>query len=147
MKVRSGWREDMPAGQMWAVLKDGFLVSGKNALGTDSRHQPDSFRDNAGTLKPLLDSCNAPFAIWLQSQCHGDRQRYVEKRRAVAQMVRKVKNDWFQQKAKDFELRVLRGESGGAWRCICDIQRGRGASVSQAQGNKKQQRNASFYSS
>ena len=55
--------------------------------------------------------------------------RYVEKRRAVAQMVPKIKNDWFQQKAKDVELRVLHGESGGVWRCICDIQRGRGGLV------------------
>ena len=28
-------------------------------------------------------------------------------------MVRKVKNDWFQQKAKYVELRVLHGERGG----------------------------------
>ena len=48
------------------------------------------------------------------------RQRYVEKRRAVAQMVHKVKNGWFQQKAKDVELRVLPGESG-VHRCIHDI--------------------------
>ena len=46
--------------------------------------------------------------------------RYVEKRRAVAQMVHKVKNGWFQQKAKDVELRVLPGESG-VHRCIYDI--------------------------
>ena len=30
-----------------------------NVLGIDSRWQSDWFRDDAGTLKPLLDSCNA----------------------------------------------------------------------------------------
>ena len=48
----------MYADQVWAVLKGGLLVSEK-----------DVFRDNDGTLKPLLDSCNALFAHWLQSQC------------------------------------------------------------------------------
>ena len=59
----------MYAGQVWAVLKGGLLVSEKDVLGTDSFRQPDWFRDNDGTLKPLLDSCNALFAHWLQSQC------------------------------------------------------------------------------
>ena len=45
-------------------------------------------------------------------------------------MVSKVKNDWFQQKAKYVELRVLHGERGGVWRCMHDIQRGRGGLVS-----------------
>ena len=88
LKIRSNWSEDMPAGKMWTVLKDGILESGRNILGTDGRHQPDWFRDNAEVLKPLLNSRNALFARWLQSQCHRDRQRYVAKRRAVAQTVR-----------------------------------------------------------
>ena len=62
----------------------------------------------------LLNSRNVFFAQCLQSQCHRDRQRYVAKRRAVAQTVRTIKNDWFQQKAKEVELRILRGESGAA---------------------------------
>ena len=37
MKVRSGWRKDMPDSQIWAVLNNGLLVSGKNVLGTDSQ--------------------------------------------------------------------------------------------------------------
>ena len=30
VKIRSKWSENMPAGQMWAVLKDGILESGRN---------------------------------------------------------------------------------------------------------------------
>ena len=41
-------------------------------------------------------------------------------------MVHKVKNVWFQQKAKDVELRILHGKSGGVWRSIRDTQRSRG---------------------
>ena len=45
-------------------------------------------------------------------------------------MVHKVKNIWFQQKAKDVELRILHGKSGGVWRCIRNTQRRRGGLVS-----------------
>ena len=114
VKIKSQWSENMPAGKMWAVLKDGILESGRTILGTDGRRQPDWFRDNSEILKPLLSLQNALFAHWLESQCHQDRQRYVAKRRAVARTVRTIKNDWFQQKAKEVELRILRGDSGGA---------------------------------
>ena len=64
LKIRSNWSEDMPAGKMWTVLKDGILESGRNILGTDGRRQPDWFRDNAEVLKPLLNSRNAmPFLL------------------------------------------------------------------------------------
>ena len=126
VKIKSQWSENMPAGKMWAVLKDGILESGRTILGTDGRRQPDWFRDNSEILKPLLSLRNALFARWLESQCHQDRQRYVAKRRAVARTVRTIKNDWFQQKVKEVELRILRGDSGGAWRSIRDIQRVRG---------------------
>ena len=49
------------------------------------------------------------------------KKRYVEKRRVVIQMVLKLRMTGFN---KDVEFRVLHGESGGMWRCICDIQRG-----------------------
>ena len=44
------------------------------------------------------------FAQWLQSRQH----RYVEMRRTVTATVRKVKNDWFQQKAKEIEGKVIK---------------------------------------
>ena len=39
--------------------------------------------------------------------------------------VRKAKNDWFQQKAKEIENKVQAGVIGDAWKCVRDIQRGR----------------------
>ena len=65
---------------------------------------------------------NRLFKKWLQSQCHRDRQRYVVKRRTVANAVNKAKNDWFQQKAKEVEDKVMRGM--GAWKGIRDIEGG-----------------------
>ena len=34
IKVRSGWRENIPAGQMWAILRIRRLLSGLNVLCT-----------------------------------------------------------------------------------------------------------------
>ena len=48
----------------------------------------------------------------------------------------KVKNDWFQQKAKDIELRVLHGESGGAYVIFREAEVGYIVSITQ--DNKKQ---------
>jgi len=45
--------------------------------------------------------------IWLQSQCHRDRQCYVAMGITVANAVNKVKNDWFQQKAQEVENEVM----------------------------------------
>ena len=49
VKIRSKWSKDMPAGQMWAVLKDGILESGRNILGTDGHP---SWIGLKTTLKP-----------------------------------------------------------------------------------------------
>jgi len=56
-------------------------------------------------------------------QYHRNRQRYVEMRRTVTAAVRKAKNDWFQQKAKEIEGKVMKGAVGDAWKYIKDIQR------------------------
>ena len=58
----------------------------------------DWFRGNAGNLNPPLDSHNALLFIILTCSLNvigADRDLFVEKRRAVAEMVCKVKNDWF----------------------------------------------------
>ena len=82
----------------WNVLSDGFVDAGNELLGRDCRRQPDWYKDSACTLQPLITSQNALFTQWHQSQCHRDRQRYAEIKTAA---VKKAKNDWFLQKAKE----------------------------------------------
>jgi len=87
---------------------------------------PSSTRlDSTYSLQPLITSRNTLLAQRLQSQYHWDRQRYVEIRRIVTAAIRKAKNDWFQQKAKEIEGKVMKGAVGDAWKYITDIQRGR----------------------
>ena len=71
-------------------------------------------------LQPLITSRNALFARWLQCKSHRIRQSYVNMRTVTAAM-RKAKNDWFQQKAKEIESKVQAGVIGDAWKCLRDI--------------------------
>ena len=70
---------------MGCFKKDEILESGRKILGIDGCGQLDWFRDKTETLKPHV--MPALFAHWLQSQCYWDRQRYIAKRRTVAQTV------------------------------------------------------------
>ena len=42
-------------------------------------------------------------------------------RRTVTAAVKKAKNDWFQQKAKEIEGKVMKSAVGDAWKYIRDI--------------------------
>jgi len=119
------WDKDMSVISKWNILRDGFVNAGKELLGRDCRRQPDWYKDSAYTLQPLITTRNALFAQWLWFQYHRDRQRYVEMRRVVTAAIRKAKNDWFQEKAKEIEGKVMKGVVGDVWKYIRDIQRGR----------------------
>ena len=119
------WDENMSAVEKWDVLHDGLVDAGSELLGRDCRRQPDWYKDSFDILQPLITSRNALFARWLQCKGHRIRQRYVDMRRTVTAAVRKAKNDWFQQKAKEIESKVQAGVIGDAWKCVRDIQRGR----------------------
>jgi len=119
------WDKDMSVMNKWNVLRDGCVNAGNELLGRDCRRQPDWYKDSVCTLQPQIASRNALFTQWLQSWCHRDRQRYVELRKTVTAAVRKAKNDWFQQKAKEIEGKVMKGLVGDAWKYIRDIQSGR----------------------
>jgi len=122
-RISSVWSDDMSFEEKWSTVRDGFVAGAEAVLGEDCRRQPDRFKQSAATLQPLIVARNNLFKRCLQSQCDWDRQRYVAKRRLVANAVKKAKNDWFQQKPKEVEDKVMRGV--GAWKGIRDIQRER----------------------
>lgn len=119
------WDENMSAVEKWVVQHDGLVDARSELLGRDCRRQPDWYKDSFDILQPLITSRNAQFAQWLQCKSHRNRQRYVDMRRTVTAAVRKAKNVWFQQKAKEIESKVQAGVISDAWKCVRDIQRGR----------------------
>ena len=91
-------------------------------LGWERRKQPDWFPENIITLSEAISKCNRLFSKWLSTQHHRDRQRYV----AQSTVVKQAKNKWFQQKANQIELAMLRGLSGReVWQGLREIQPGR----------------------
>ena len=117
------WDENMSAVEKWDFLCDGLVDARSVLLGRDCQRQPDWYKDSFDILQPLITSRNALFARWLQCKSHWNRQRYVV---TVTAAVRKAKNDWFQQKAKEIDIKVQAGVIGDAWKCVRDFQRGAG---------------------
>ena len=70
----------------------------ESTLGHEKRNQPDWFKENETILWKHIDKLNLLFSKWLRTQHHSDRQRYVTQRRLVASEVKRVKNEWFQEK-------------------------------------------------
>ena len=78
-----------------SFVMDQWMLERNYLVKKDCRRQPDWYNNSDTTLQPLITSLNALLARWLRSQCHRDRQRYVDMRRSVTTAVRKAKNDWF----------------------------------------------------
>ncbi len=82
--------------------------------------------ENEDTLKKLIDKRNTLFSTWLRTHHHSHRQRYVAQRRLVASEIKRVKNEWFQAKAREVEHGMMTGAAGkGVWQGVREIQRGR----------------------
>ena len=50
-KAATNWPEDGTAEDKWQVLQSALLESAETVLGTETRHQPDWFRDSATVLE------------------------------------------------------------------------------------------------
>ena len=59
----------------------------------------------------LIEERNDLFGRWLRSGRNSDRQRYVAQWRKAAAVVKKAKNAWFQEKAREIEIGKLSGGS------------------------------------
>ena len=63
----------------------------------------DWFAEKREVLEGPIKEHNELHAIWLSSKRDINKRRYVAWRRLVAQMVRRAKNEWFEQKAQQME--------------------------------------------
>ena len=124
--VDGKWNVEVSGASKWEVIRDGLTKAAENVLGWEGRRQPDWFQENIANLQELIRKRNRLFTKWLRTHHHSDRQRYVAQRSAVAREVKRGKNTWFQQKAKQIEIEILQGASGrGVWQGLREIQRGR----------------------
>ena len=66
-------------------------------------------------LEGPIRKSNELHAIWLSSKRDIVKRRYVTQRRLVVQMVRKAKNELFQQKAQQIERGMKEGVVGARY--------------------------------
>ena len=75
-------------------------------------------------MRNIIEKRNGLFIRWLRSSRNEDRQRYVAKRGQVNREVRKAKNDWMQEKAREVEVGFMMGKSHrGMWKNLKELQR------------------------
>ena len=103
-EVSGEWRAEAGGGgEKWKVLEGAMKKAAEEVLGRERRRQPDWFLESIGQLEELIIKCNTLFATWLRTRCQRDRQRYVNQWREVAWKVKRAKNNWSQQKAREVE--------------------------------------------
>ena len=120
--VNSKWNDDLNGSDMWDVIRDGMKEAAQEVLGWDRRKQPDWFQHNHKYLEELIAKRNKHFKQWLNSGKSTDRREYVALRQDVAKAVKKAKNDWLQEKAKEIESGMQSGSSRrGVWNSLKDI--------------------------
>ena len=86
--------------------------------GLSRRHQSDWFTEAEDVLRPLIDKCNKLFSLWLRSQNHQDKQKFLTQRRQVAHKVRECKNRWYQEKANSIQVSLSQGRPSVVWQDI-----------------------------
>ena len=124
--IEEGWKGAASGEKMWEAIKVGMVDAAEVTLGWEWRKQPDWFREKGGQLKEQIEKRNLLFHKWLRSNRNEDRQRYILQRRAVNSAVKKAKNDWMQEKAREVEVGMLsRGSHGSMWKSLRELQRGK----------------------
>jgi len=120
--LSQGWTQEEGATSKWNVLRECVLKAAESVLGWEDSKQPDWFIESYSKLRPLIIKRNCLFQRWLKTQL---REHFVGQCRHVARMVRKTKNDWYQQQAQLVEEGVTSGGSMHVvWQSLCNIRQG-----------------------
>ncbi len=122
--VEENWDSGLDGTGKWEVIRDSIAGAAEDVLGWETRRQPDWFKESSLVLKGLAEKRNDLFGRWLRSGRNSDRQRYVAQRRKAAAAVKKAKNAWLQEKAREIEIGMLSGGSRrNVWSSLREIQR------------------------
>ena len=122
--VEENWDSRLNGTGKWEVIRDSIAGAAEDVLGWETRRQPDWFKESSSVLKGLIEKRNDLFGRWFRSGRNSDRQRYVAQRRKAAAAVKKAKNAWFQEKAREIEIGMLSGGSRrSVWSSLREIQR------------------------
>ena len=96
----------------WKRLQNSLPTATDKIFGHGKRRHVNWFTEKREVLEGPSRKHSDLHAIWLSSKRDIVKRTYATQRRLVAQMVRKVKNEWFQQKAQQIEKGIEKGVDG-----------------------------------
>ena len=121
-RVKEAWKDNRTLTEKWLAIRSALTGAAESILGTEHRRYPDWFAENAGKLEPLFQNRNHLYSKRLSTGKESDWQCFAKARSEARRAITEVKNEWFQDKAKE----ANHGRFGGkkVWQCIRDIQCG-----------------------
>ena len=96
----------------------------QDVIPTSSKKSADWFLENEGVIRPASKRRNLALGVWLASKRDEDRRLYLKEKRELQHLIRKLKNQWFSNKAAEIERSMRRAPS--AWESIRQLQQAGG---------------------
>ena len=116
------WKD---AQDKWSVMRDGIIDSAEVVLGKSKKYKSDWFRESGVKLDPLIEEKQRSFRKLLNNRCLENIMKFKRARSSVQREIRKAKNDWFMDKAKQIEELESSGMGGAVWKVIRQMQQRR----------------------
>ena len=116
------WKD---AQDKWSVMRDGIIDSAEVVLGKSKNYKSDWFRESAVKLDPLIEEKQRSFRKLLNNRCSENIMKFKRARSSVQREIRKAKNDWIMDKAKQIEELESSGMGGAVWKVIRQMQQRR----------------------
>ena len=124
-RARAGavWSMEGGIDETWVAVSVVLTESADALLGKVRGHQPHWFRESMSILKPLIQSRNCAYTIWLATRKEEDLARFkqVKVRNVARRAIRAVKNSWFQSKVEVAERECF-GEKSVLEICSMDAE-------------------------
>ena len=117
------WRDEAGVEDKWSAVKSALLSTAEEVLGRAGRLQPGWLQESIEALQPLLVARNPAYSRWLGTRRPEDLSKFRQARSTAKRAIRKAKNDWFQEKAREIERERFGGKK--VWKAIRETQRGR----------------------
>ena len=114
------WVKNGSTSQKLSVLVESTIAAAEQCLSSEVKRSPDWFKESEDLIKPALEKRNTLMKVWLESGAEADRKNLAQQKGKVQRLMRQAKNQWFQQKAAEIELKLARSRS--PWKSIRQLQ-------------------------
>ena len=116
-RAENEWCDKVGVEGKWSAVKSALVAIAEEVFGRAGRLQPGWFRESIEALQPLLVARNAAYSRWLGTGRTEDLSKFQQARSTAKRAIRKAKNDWFQEKAREIEREKV-------WKAIREMKHG-----------------------